>query len=387
MILFFILLILFCFSPLIALITSVLIALKYHKNYNYGLLSCFFMSLFLGSINSLKIPESDLINYFNFFKSASDFSLIQYILFSGKAYFFNLINYVLYYITSGSFSAYIIILTIISYFVLFLSIFKIHFSLGYGKTSLLLSVGVAALFPTLFSLSAHLLRQFLASSLIVYFLICHFFYDKKKWWLIISAGLIHISAFFFMIFMIPFFKRALTIKNTIRILMISCIIILFTFYLSEKLLDVLSSIPLISYAIDRITITDKYVSFNKLGLLNFLFLGFNVLATYLGSLSKNYSKKNRVRSLFLVNLFLLLFIILNFNNTEIALRFSFYGYFMFPFSFYFLSGFLIKNHYNKTSLLVTLFILFGFMLLFIDNIFNGSWTYQNVEKILFLWLN
>lgn len=367
------------------MIISGIIAIKYQNNYNYTLLCFFFTSLFLGLINSLKVPESDLINYINFFEAVPDFNLVEYLLFTGREFLFNLLNYVLFYLTTGNSSVYIVVLTSASYFLLFYSLLKMHQVLNYGKSSLLLSIGAAILFPTLFSLSAHLIRQFLASSLVMLFLVDYFFYNKRRFLIITIAGLIHTTAFFFIIFLAPLFKQNLTNGKTLKKLLFPILLILISIYLFDELLDLLRTFPIASYIIDRITFTDKYASFNKLGLTNFILLGFNIVITYLACRSKNYKKTHRAKGIFLVNLVLLLFIILNYNNTEIALRFSFFAYFLFPFSFYFLRNVFFNKYLNNTFLIIALFILLMLLILFVLNLFYGVWTYINPEKLLFLW--
>ena len=168
--LFFILTLLFLISPVSCAIISFMLFFKYKNNFRYQILCLIFISLFLGLINSLKVLEGDLINYSNFFNTVPEFNLLAYTLVTGKEIVFNLFNYIIYYLTVGNFSIYVIIFTLISYFLLSISILRMHKALKWSNNSLLLSIGVAFLFPTLFSMSAHLVRQFLAASLICVFL-------------------------------------------------------------------------------------------------------------------------------------------------------------------------------------------------------------------------
>ena len=380
--LFFILTLLFLISPVSCAIISFMLFFKYKNNFRYQILCLIFISLFLGLINSLKVLEGDLINYSNFFNTVPEFNLLAYTLVTGKEIVFNLFNYIIYYLTVGNFSIYVIIFTLISYFLLSISILRMHKALKWSNNSLLLSIGVAFLFPTLFSLSAHLVRQFLAASLICVFLVEYIFYHKKKYLMTLAAVLIHTSSIFFIIGFIPFFKRTISLLNILKILLFLGLPLSIIFYFSNALISLFGSIPFLSYLINRAVVTDQYVQFNNLGIANFVILFFNVLITYIAAFSTKTSTKISLFPLFFINFFLMIFIIINFNNTEIALRFSFYAYFLIPFSCYFIMNFFSKIN----SLIIVLPILCILVALFIYNLYFGRWTYINTEKLFLLFI-
>jgi hypothetical protein len=382
MILFFILSVLFIVSPVFAGLTSLSILYIYKKNYLYQVICLFFLSLFLGLINSLKVPESDLINYISSFEVIAEFNFMEYIIISNKEFGFFTLNYILYYLTDGNFAIYMIIFTSLSYFILFFSLLKMHRALKLEAVSLLLSIGVAFLFPVLFSLSAHLMRQFLAASLVCLFLVEYIFYDKKKYFIIMASLLIHTSTFFFLIIFTPLFKRNASLIKILKISFVSLIFVSIITSYTEVFLSIFDGIPVLSYLFHRATYIDNDGQFDYLGFMNYTLLGFNVLISYLLYLKMgNEQNAFSLKRLFFVNLFLLLFIIINFNNTEIALRFSFFGFFLLPFSMYFLNSF-FKKTYKYLNLTITLFILCFFTLIFIYKLNYGIWTYNNIEKLI-----
>ena len=270
--------------------------------------------------------------------------------------------------------------TLISYFLLSFSILRMHKALKWGDNSLLLSISVAFLFPTLFSLSAHLVRQFLAASLTCVFLVEYIFYHKNRYLMILAAVLIHTSSIFFLFVFIPFFKRTISLLNTLKFLLFFGLPLSIIFYFSNTIISLFDDVPVISYLISRSLTTDQYVQFDKLGIANFALLFFNAFITFIAANSKKTPIKASLFPLFFMNFFLLILIIINFNNTEIALRFSFYGYFLLPFSLYFIMNFFSK----KISLIIALSVLCILVALFIYNLYFGRWTYINIEKLFLL---
>ena len=381
MILFFSLVILFLVSPILCGFVSVILLFTYKNNYKCQAICLFFLSLLLGVLNSLKVPESDLLNYVTLFELVPDFNFYTYLVISGKEFVFNLLNYPLYYLTAGSFPIYLGIFTSVSYFILFYSILKMHKAVKLSNSAFLMSMGVAFLFPQLFSLSGHLLRQFLAGSLTCLFLVDYFFYNKKGYFIILSAILIHTSSILFIIVITPFFRFNFFSLKNLKYTFSYGILFLLLFYLTSKF-----EIPVLSYLIERASTTTKNDQFSSLSLVNFLLLGFNVGVTYLASLKMNMkANRSSIHSLFIINLVLLLFVLINFNNVEIALRFSFYGHFLFPITFYYVMNVFFSSRLNEINLILMLFILFLFLFFFLFKIFYGYWTYNNLEKIIFLW--
>ena len=104
-------------------------------------------------------------------------------------------------ISSANFKVFIIVHTTIAYFFYFLSIFKINKKLTRNYSNQLFVFLLAALFFTLFSLSAHLMRQFIATSILLYFLVNKLFYNRNYWMLFVAAVLCHTSVIFFLPFL------------------------------------------------------------------------------------------------------------------------------------------------------------------------------------------
>lgn len=157
------------------LLFALVIALENKVNSKTFKIFIFLISTFLGLINSTKIPESDLLSYINLFKDIPNYSFFEYIFLKGKEPIYFSLNYLLYYLTNGNTNIYLILSTIISYSFFLLALFKFHKHINSSNSLIVFSILTAAFLPQLFSLSAHLNRQFLATSIFLYALILQLF--------------------------------------------------------------------------------------------------------------------------------------------------------------------------------------------------------------------
>jgi hypothetical protein len=384
--LFFLILLVFTISPIFGGFSSMFILYLFKNNYKQQLYSLFILSLLLGTINSLKVPESDLINYIEYFNTVPKLDFFRYITLLGKEFVFFIFNYLVYYATSGHVGAYMVIFTTISYFILFYSILRMHKALKFSNSTFVLSISVAVLFPNLFSLSAHLMRQFLASSLICLFLVEYFCYNKKRYLIILIAILVHTTSFFFLVIFLPFFRLKISFLKTVLLSILGLVMFTLLFRFADFLASIFDQVPVLSYLFKRVSRTDDAWQTDNLGIINFILLSFNVLVSYIVSSRRNFkSTVISLQLLFFINLILLLFVIINFNNTEIALRYSFYGYFLVPFTFYLLPYMFSEKLTNFIEKVMVLPIIVLFFLFFIYKLNYGTWSYSNLENIFFLW--
>ncbi|MFD2535852.1 EpsG family protein [Gelatiniphilus marinus] len=377
---------LFVISPITGAILSFLALFYFSNNKGLTRICFFYIALFLAIINTLKVPENDLKMYLWQYNLVETNTFFDYIFLFKKEQFFYFFNYVTYKLTSGSFIWYVAIFTVISYYLIFTSIWKVHKSLKGSVYSFLLCIGISVLFPMLFSLSAHLMRQFLASSLIMYVLVSKIFYKENKYLYYILAVLTHSTSLIFLMIFLPINKKV----KLLRIFVISILflaIVFSLFYYAETLHSIFDSVPVVSYVLERLSNPDGIFKTDNLGLVNYALQLFVVVLFYLQSISDNF--KNIVYErykLFFISLLLFLFIISNYYNTEIALRFSFYIYFLFPLSFYFY-GELFSSRFSKAINQISFVpIILVFLLWFIVKLKNGSWTYNNLDTLLFSFL-
>lgn len=372
---------LFLISPL----SGVLLAFIYvvnKKSINNNELLFFIMlfSLFMGVINSGKLPESDLLVYQLWFEDVKNYSLFEYIFFLGREPLFFLYNYIIYYCVFGNFEAYLLLHTFICYMIMGFAILRMHNAFKSHRTYLITTFVVLFLFPNLFTLSIHLMRQFLATSILLLFVVDVIFYNKRKLVLFSTALLIHTSSILMVVLYI------LNKLKSNKYILTFVVLAFFTFsYFLFKFADVFfpesSEANMLSYGISRI---QNRVLFDdlqeKLSLINFVLFFFMVFVFYKLS---TYWKVKRSSSLLYLSLMFLIFISVNYSDTEFALRFSFYMYFLFPISVYFFLNIWDINRFLLNEKLLPFIFLFIFSIWFVFKLYNGAWKFQHLESILF----
>ena len=379
MVLISLLLVLLCVSPILGLaIACIIFSVKKNDRFVTHVVFVYF-GLFLGIINTLKIPESDLLNYILFFENAGSYNFINYLAIENKEYFYFSLNYLFYYITNGDFNIFLIFITALSYYCLFYSVRMLHKHLNLDQNAYWIALIVMFLFPNLFTMSAHLMRQFLGLSLISVFLVKNIVKgNKASIPFFILAVLSHTSTLVFALAFIPLLKKRLSSKKLVQLIVFTILIVLS----GEVFMAYLSNLPVIGFAFERYGRRDA-ANWNteSLGVLSLLIQLVVIMFLYVGIVKKEQFKKSQINLLFNMVLLLVIFVLINYNNTEISGRFNFYTYLFLPFSMYFFNIiFLIKN--TKIKRLINSMVLVLFLFWFVFKLNYGTWQFSNLEKLV-----
>lgn len=359
----------------IAILASYIVVNKSEDKGEYIMLFCL-LSVFLGMINAGKMLESDLGGYYKLFIDCGKIPFLDYLSMKVKEPVFWIFTYITYYLTAGNFSIYVIICTFFIYFLIYYSLYK--FYLFINKPELILySVFCFTFFSPFFGISAHLIRQVLAASMLIYYMVNHIFYDRNRYGILLLAVFIHSSAWFFvpLIFM-KIFKKRITVKYLLIAMPVTILLAKFYIVIFRFLTKLTSGIPAISYVFSRLTreITEKN---EGQGLLPFLLLILLLLiAIYVLYFKKDVDRK--IIHFFNIFLVLGLFVLLTKEQNLLSLRFYFYSYSFIAFILFYPVTF--KNrlyHFLWFSIIGALAIKF---VLFIE---KGAWDYDSVRNILF----
>lgn len=334
----------------------------------------FSLAFLLAILNAGKEPSSDLLTYKSIFDQMKSLPLLG--VFS-IAYGFERepIFWILLYSMSGfDFSTFLFCFTFAAYFVAFLAINEI------GKqsnsdylviTSVMLFVG---LFYINFSLSAHLMRQFLASSLLVLAIIA---YAKRQTFRLISLLIVGVLTHNMIFALIPSFVLAsfsLTNKQrSIKIIVLAAFSVLLAFY--SGVFD-----KQVQYILHRIQGSNQDLGRIGLGYVSF------AICTCLVAFGVGRGRKSQFFELLRYIILTLTVIIITgtllptFN--DMAARFFSLLLFLFPLVFFMLPKKLVKQSFPLLApvLLVTFFY----------NLYLGEWVYQSATvRALFgsLWMS
>ena len=250
-------LILFCLNPVaitflvfLYFITSRIT----HRSFLY--LSSFIFAAYISCINATKVPDNDLEMYLDYYKAVNYTDFFTYITFlsQGEAIkepLFSVLNYILYWIIGSNTKVYIFCISFISYGLLAYSLIKLAFKLELSYKVIIFCICIMMFTPYLFIMSAHLVRQILATSLLFYLLVDTSFYNNKKWWLVIAMVLIHTTTLFFVVFLfLPILKDRLVGKRLYCVILCFCLLSLYQ-VLSSYLYVVFENIPIVGYILKR----------------------------------------------------------------------------------------------------------------------------------------
>ncbi len=372
-----ILIILFSLNPFFGVfaLVNLLFIIKYKNDKFYNLL-IIFLSILLSLINITKVPESDLLNHGLRYLQSGDFNFPAYLIHQRKEPIYYIFDYILYHLSNGSLNAWVISFTFFSYFFIFKSILLFFRKIKASRIQIILGLMIAAFFPLIFSLSAHLIRQFIASSIFIYFAVNKIFYNKNKWWLIIIGVFTHSSSA--LMFPLVYLSFLGDFKNK-KALNISLLIILTSYqFIASILYEILDGkYPMLSYILKRAS-GDTTYDLGEFPIINIIIILIMMVITVLyNSFYVNSSEKKSVRHFFAISWFLSIFILFNTHQSELSLRMFYYLIFFLPF--------IIPLMFKKENVINTFFVYvmcIGLSFYFLYKLVYGTWTYAPLLELL-----
>jgi hypothetical protein len=378
------LLICFIINPLFGLLLFGIYIIVSNRKLNLILkLSTFLVALFIGCVNSTKVPENDLVWYLSEYIRAGKMTFLEYlssfgvmgntegILASGKEPVFAIFNYIAHQFLGDNTNLYVLLYSFVAYSFLNLAIYKFGKAVKIPNKFIITAIFLMSFTPYIFTMSAILLRQFLASAILMYILVNRLFYAKKSYVLIVLMVLIHSSAFLFVPFLfIPFFKKSLLIKKTFVYYLIILLVLLNVQNIASVLLPIFDNVPLFKYILTRAS-RDTTFDLGRLSLAkqltSILTVILPLILIYL--LRPALKKKKGLIYFFNILLILVIFIMANLNQSELSNRLNFYVWPFFPFVF------LLYAWYFKLHRLILISIIFFIIIFFIYYLSAGMWTY------------
>jgi len=376
--------VIFIINPLVGIILNYLLINygKTNSDKDIKYRTIFICSLFIGIVNSSKVifEDPDLTWYVNGYLEIPYKSFFNYIFEfgingKGRELAFPFINYILYFIIGNNERMYIVLVTLISYYLLNLSLYYYCTKMNISKRLMLFGIYFMTLFPMIFTTSATILRQTLSGAMLQMLIISVLFMEKKRIWLAVTMFLTHVTTLFF----IPLiYIRQSATKVNIKTGLYLFILIVFLFIyqnIAEVFSSYFSTSNAIGYALNRAAVDTKF-ELRELGIFKIIFNSFFTILFYV-SIVRNKTYKNVKNRLHYANIIvvLVLFIIVNINQTELSVRFNFYFWQFFPF----LIITILNTIKNITLILPLLFVLL--VTYFIYYLNTSIWTYEIAPKI------
>lgn len=339
------------------------------------------VAAYFGLVNLTKLPESDLEVYIQSFRDAKDLELGTFLLLYSREPLYYTAVYYLGNIPQVDHRHFIFLSTFIAYLIYAVSVIRVSLKSQLSHPLILGVVLCLLFFPQLFNLSAHLMRQFLASSIIMLFLASIYTSGQKRWPLAVSAFFIHYSTILIILSLqvrdFPRLSSSLVFLTYIVLLPTALVgLVAVSLYLTE--------FPIIGIIFSRLSNPgDSGATHEAFGLLHLVF----ALAVLIVALF-NISGKQALRrgtAEWTINLMSLIVastvLLTSFRDdlTLITLRFFFF--------LYFLIGIIIPCSLKKlgnTTILqsITYPLVAMVIMLFLHNTQAGAWSYASMLELI-----
>ncbi len=331
----------------------------------------FLVIIFISLYNSTKIPENDLRWYVDFYLMAGRLSFRDYIglLTGGKEVLYQCFVYFIYRIGGNNEKIFIFIISLCSYIFLFKALFLLAKKMKLNGIEIIFCCFLLFFFPYIYALSVHLVRQFLATSIMLYVVCKRICEGKINWWLIIVAILIHTSTVFF----IPFimwgkFRERINLKNGVFYL-VGIIFLLCMKYIAILILPFFTG-TFLFYLVNKVALGTTYETtlpmFQLFYSVILVLIDFGIIYVF----NRRYANDPRFVYFFNITLFLLLFILINVDQPELQLRYNFIFWLLTPFFFCFFIKAVKIHVFILRMACISLFIFWN-----VYNISMSEWNY------------
>ena len=385
-------LLLYIINPLIGVLLASLYSLSSKNNLKNNLVFLLFLcTIWISLVNMYKVPENDLEWYIESYINANKSDFGTWLLTSGPAMQpISDIGYAIYSwlfsnISGGNTFLFKFFHSALCYLIMGYSYIKIferfEVSAAIAVTTLLLLLFI----PYIFTLSLHLMRQFLAGSILVYTMLELLYYDKKKDFVkhnllfIILMFTFHKSTLFFVILMlVPFLGSHYKDAKLKYIILLICIVgyqFVAKYFMSFSGLNESSSIGIaVARASENTTFELESMNYAKI----FLVSTFIIISCLFVSRSKNYHNETGIIHFSNIIIILSLFVLLNLHQTELSNRFYFYLLPFFPFFM------LVVGLMKRIRISLYAIIIISVIFIWISYVENGVWTYNIPGNLLIL---
>jgi hypothetical protein len=350
--------------------------------------ACVLAAVFLGLVNATKVPESDLGWYLRAFHMAGESDLLNYHVEqaiygatheSSKEPLYSVFVWVMNRLLGGNEILFKFVVTVINYLLLNFAVYKICKRFKLSAMTVLTGICMMSFLPYIFTMSLHLVRQFLAGSIVMYAMVYHLFEARPKTWVTVllfaCAFLIHSTAALFIpLVWLKAFGRS--IKNSWPVWVIASLALFFLQPISQFLYNVFASIaPTLAYLFSRASVVTTQNDGDITPVKILFMLGMIAASLWLGYRSAFHPKKG-VRQFAHINIIVALFVLLNLDQPLIALRFLFYLWPLFPFVLVFCLSRLKMNQNACATMFAGLFLFWAAYLQ------TGTWSYAIPKGLL-----
>lgn len=215
------------------------------------------LSLYLGCLGTTKELLGDFLTYKKMFEMVPDDGLWGYILSFGKEPVYYGYTYLAYYLYMGNWNLFVFSLTTLNYLLLSYCILKVGHYLGTSFINQIMALFFMAFFFQEFAAIGNMLRQGLAQSITLVFLVRWYIDRKHSWWIALCALGVHTSCLPVLGFgLLPVLQKRLSFHTFLQLGAVLLVLVLLFFGLSGWLVH----LPFVGYIFERVSNHEQLLS-------------------------------------------------------------------------------------------------------------------------------
>jgi len=329
-------------------------------------------SCYLGLLNLTKLPDSDYISYLEMYSTSRAIPLGEFLLLFSREPVYYIYLHSIANLPFSSAQLFVFLSTALTYLISLVALIRTCKIVGLPGSFVTSFILCFVFFAPLFSLSAHVMRQFFSASLVLLFFSELLLLGVRRWWLLAIAVLMHYSALFFAL--VAIIKKSKVIPSHFLALMyLGLLPMIYIFARSAA--DTFSNIPLLGYVF-KMAGRDEGHPLEHLSLVAVVFV---IIAIVISIANLKFKYNDRLKLIsergwgLHVGTIMLGIVVLISNSitggTEIAGRFFFYEYFLIALI---LPLFVAAHPYSKPFFALAPLLLIPY---FFFNMQHGTWDY------------
>lgn len=380
---------LYLVCPLLGLLILLAFILSRINNKDKRIIYLFFflLSLYLGLINSSKIPITDQLMYYEAYSMVPQRNILENLMgiygdreLTPKEMGFGLLNLIGYYMTMGNYPFFITLFTVLLYMLYFDAIYKWFYYIHVRQPIcyIISAILILAFFTQFFNITIHLQRQTLATAVVVHAIVRTVIRDKVSWPSVILSLTLHTSVGIFL----PLFIFYSHIKKLSFIKILS-VVSIFVFLigslstLATFLISVIGGVDI--YALNRLEgmNDENREEAMPMALVVLISLPLTLISLKNILLANKKKYQSNETALYVFYFFLISFSIFNPSNTMQ------YRYFMMSYSFIPFILPVFSRRLNQLEILYLFALPFFSILRFYLTFKSIPFTYAPLEIILF----
>lgn len=206
------------------------------------------LSVYLGCLGATKELLGDFLTYSQYFREVPRYSLVSYLFSFGKEPLYYGFTWVAYYLFMGNWKLFVIVFTTLNYLLLSYAIIRIGTYLRTSVNKVVAALFFMAFFFQEFAAIGNMLRQGLAQSITLVFLVRWHVERKRSWWIALCALGVHTSCLPVLgIGLLPVLGRRLSWGAFLR-LGLSLVVLAWVFF---RIGSFFVHLPFIGYVFER----------------------------------------------------------------------------------------------------------------------------------------